>query len=137
MKTMYVILASLLLAGSLSAQYVDQYEKWCPTVMAIYGVCSPELVANWLYHTQEVAASPPAMQVVNTPEATPTSNQNIPTPIMVPPVAKKPEPTVTPEPTQKVNAVPAFVPGKGLTIVFPIPEPEPVIWYATRIWMVS
>jgi len=26
--------------------------EWCGTIMAIYGVCSPELIENYLSHTQ-------------------------------------------------------------------------------------
>lgn len=58
-----ILLTCFILLGSLSAQYYDEYEKYCPTIVAIYGICSPELVSNWLVNkdTAPIIKSPQAV----------------------------------------------------------------------------
>jgi hypothetical protein len=38
--------------------YADDYEKWCAPIIEIYGVCSPELVANWMAHQNDTYIKP-------------------------------------------------------------------------------
>jgi hypothetical protein len=46
--------------------YADDYEKWCPSIIEIYGVCSPELVANWLAHQNpSETIVPPSPALIN------------------------------------------------------------------------
>jgi hypothetical protein len=47
--------AILLLVGLL---YADDLTKYCPTVEAIYGVCSPELVNNYIAHINDTYKRP-------------------------------------------------------------------------------
>ena len=43
----------LALAVLSSISHAEDYSKHCPTMFAIYGVCSEELVINFLAHTSE------------------------------------------------------------------------------------
>jgi hypothetical protein len=38
--------------------HADDYEKWCAPIIEIYGVCSPELVANWMAHQNDTYIKP-------------------------------------------------------------------------------
>ena len=56
--------------------YADSNEQYCPTITAIYGVCSPELVQNWLNNknkaplpkTTSEVAKPPGTSLINQTE---------------------------------------------------------------------
>ena len=45
----------LMLVGTI---YAADLEYYCPTVQAIYGVCSPELVANYIAHINDTYKRP-------------------------------------------------------------------------------
>lgn len=49
----------MVLAGCLFAQSADDLSRYCPMISAIYnGDCSPELVANFLAHQNDVYVRP-------------------------------------------------------------------------------
>ena len=62
-----LIVAIALLA---TIAFADEWEKYCPTVTEIYGICSPELVANWLAHANDVYTRPLPWGNASTPNQT-------------------------------------------------------------------
>jgi len=53
--------AAIIVIGLCGVAIADELERWCPTMIAIYGMCSPELVENWLaYQSNTPLDTPPA-----------------------------------------------------------------------------
>ena len=57
-KIVGMVLGAMLLLLA-HAVHAEDNSKWCGTVTAIYGICSPELVSNWLAHKSDVYIRPP------------------------------------------------------------------------------
>lgn len=84
MKKVFVGLCMLLFIGSVFANTPTDY--YCPTMIAIYGICSPELVLNFLAHRSD--AWKPTSRVKSV-EARPTIVASANTLL---PLSGKPEP---------------------------------------------
>jgi len=109
------ILLIFVLAVLLGHSFAYDYSQHCPTMIAIYGICSPELVKNFLAHTEHTAIKPPIrkVNVEKLPEPQ-LANENLAN-----------EPSVHPEGGSEAPIIGQYYEGKGWW-------GGPSGWWATR-----
>jgi len=133
--------------------FADEYEQYCPTVYAIYGICSPELVQNWLIHRDDAYQT---HLTANTSEKPPEAVPQIP-PMAISPTLNEAGPAAQTYcwwdigghelchgsgiiRTGKTKPEPVYGSGCHYSLggILSCPEkPEPEVWFENKIWMVS
>ena len=133
------LLVIVLLIGVASA---DKSE-WCGTIVAIYGVCSEQLIDNWLYHTgvsgelkQSLTMGPlPEPELVVAKVQVDSIEESV-LPLGLEPYYNLDLDTPEPQKVEDGGEKQDFEAGPPQLPTGPLPPPN-LPWYWDRMWMVS